>query len=788
LIKARPLTITILLVLSTALAAPLGATEAGEGPPEPVDIGPLAGADRVVLVELITAGWCPNCVIADGAMERLDDDYDRSELVILAYHRVDDLSFGGGNARMAFYGSPYQPDAIFDGVTQVSGNKGSVQANYNAYVAAYDARATIPSQLQLALEGGVDTTTGAGEVWVNVTAVEAPTISDLRIHAIVFEDDFGPWNGGNGVTVHNWVARQLLTGNEGQALTISSGETLAHHFTFDANAYAQDLDQVGVVAFVQTTGSTKEVLQAGYLKEHFASHVNQPPELEDPKVTPTDGDTATVFRYEVRFRDLDGDAPTMAKVVVDGTARDMATDSTGPWEDWVTYYFETSLTVGTSHEYYFVFSDGTDEVRIPQVDPLAGPTVNPPTTQPTLSAHSVTPTTGSRLDSFTFSVVYTDGENDAPTLFQVFVDGVAHNMTGQGTDYTLGVTFTYTTDLDIGLHKYRFHFGDGVHGARLPTNGSFEGPDVTNMAPTAVIETPDDGFRVLPEDLVSFSASGSSDPEGDDLAYLWASDIDGFLSEEASFDTTLSEGLHNITLSVTDAHDDANEVWVTVLVRAIIALPTVQEVSISPAEPVEGDVVTVTAVIGNEGDLAAEDIEVVFRTVGGDPFGSEVITVETDESVTVEAIITLDEGQHTIFVDVPGDRWELTVTVVANTPPQVAPAVEGVMSGEEARFKEDESIVFMANAQDTEDDELTFHWDFGDTSESSERDPTHTYDDKGTYTVTLTVTDARGDSTTQTLEVIITEAKSESPGFGAVMVVVGVVVGVLTLAAVRRRR
>ena len=48
----------------------------------------------------------------------------------------------------------------------------------------------------------------------------------------------------------------------------------------------------------------------------------------------------------------------------------------------------------------------------------------------------------------------------------------------------------------------------------------------------------------------------------------------------------------------------------------------------------------------------------------------------------------------------------------------------------------------------------SWHWDFGDGTSSTEQNPTHTYASPGTYTVTLTVTNAHGtDSSSQTLHV-----------------------------------
>ncbi len=54
------------------------------------------------------------------------------------------------------------------------------------------------------------------------------------------------------------------------------------------------------------------------------------------------------------------------------------------------------------------------------------------------------------------------------------------------------------------------------------------------------------------------------------------------------------------------------------------------------------------------------------------------------------------------------------------------------------------------------------HWDFGDSTSSTESSPTHTYDKPGMYTVTLTVTDDGGVSGSATLPVLV-DRKSGEP-------------------------
>jgi hypothetical protein len=106
--------------------------------------------------------------------------------------------------------------------------------------------------------------------------------------------------------------------------------------------------------------------------------------------------------------------------------------------------------------------------------------------RPTLSGGGVNPPSGDTTDDFTFSVTYTDSDNDAPTAARVIIDGTPHDMTGSGTTYSSGVTYNYTTTLSAGSHTFRFEFNDGTNhiyydgsGVRkLPEQSTFVGPVV----------------------------------------------------------------------------------------------------------------------------------------------------------------------------------------------------------------------------------------------------------------------------------------------------------------------
>ena len=73
--------------------------------------------------------------------------------------------------------------------------------------------------------------------------------------------------------------------------------------------------------------------------------------------------------------------------------------------------------------------------------------------------------------------------------------------------------------------------------------------ELYNEMPNASFETTRPGN--LSEDIVTLTST-TIDPEGDQITYLWESNLDGVLSNQSSWQGYLSRGTHVITLSVND--------------------------------------------------------------------------------------------------------------------------------------------------------------------------------------------------------------------------------------------
>jgi hypothetical protein len=86
--------------------------------------------------------------------------------------------------------------------------------------------------------------------------------------------------------------------------------------------------------------------------------------------------------------------------------------------------------------------------------------------QPKVSNGKISPSKGDTDTEFTFSVTYTDEDNDAGEVW-VWIDGLKYSMKkdNSDSDFTDGVKYTYKTKLDEGEHDYYFTATDGTEDA-----------------------------------------------------------------------------------------------------------------------------------------------------------------------------------------------------------------------------------------------------------------------------------------------------------------------------------
>ncbi|GEM_PF-159530 len=207
-------------------------------------------------------------------------------------------------------------------------------------------------------------------------------------------------------------------------------------------------------------------------------------------VYPSTGTTQTSFTFSVVY--TGSDTPQVHNIFIDGKKKTMT--AAGPYgrgTGTVYQYTVTGLPVGM-HSFRFVFSTPSGgRVQFPyNGEVFSGPQVFPFT----MDSFNVTSKVlvGGQV---TYRARYTSPANKAPTLAVVDIDGVTYPMQAQGTSYSSGVVYQYTTSaLPAGVHRYRFRFDDGSG----PFVREGNAPTVLTMMATCSSVTPTSGPTSTP--------------------------------------------------------------------------------------------------------------------------------------------------------------------------------------------------------------------------------------------------------------------------------------------------
>jgi PKD repeat protein len=121
-----------------------------------------------------------------------------------------------------------------------------------------------------------------------------------------------------------------------------------------------------------------------------------------------------------------------------------------------------------------------------------------------------------------------------------------------------------------------------------------------------------------------------------------------------------------------------------------------------------------------------------------------------------------EQNPPSVVYDVPG-TYTVTLTASNSGGSSTHTQTIIVQPGPTANFTASTSLLEVTFTN-TSSNSTSYHWDFGDSQESNEANPTHTYAADGTYTVVLTATNDCGTSTFTQNVVIITEPDA---GFSA---------------------
>jgi PKD repeat protein len=338
-----------------------------------------------------------------------------------------------------------------------------------------------------------------------------------------------------------------------------------------------------------------------------------------------------------------------------------------------------------------------------------------------------------------FSITATDPNSD-PLGYSWTFDGRPQPVSGPAYNYTSNSTSS-------GEHVVAASVSDGF------TNASREwGLTVRNVnkPPTIASFSPAASCSVFEGDSLLLSAT-ATDPDGDDLTYVWV--MDGIvltngtgLTADFSYEPDYrANGTHLARVTISDGPSSVSLNW-TVLVKNTNRPPTITNQTPPPRCSVP------------EGDTQQ------FVAVAGDPDGDDLFFAwfldgkpQPDSATSVYTFYTnfTSNGSYKLAVEVSDGslkanaNWTITVTDV-NRAPTAKARVDRT-----AAFIGDVFTFNAAASFDPDGDPLEYSWDLGDTTVSSGLEVSHSYSKEGVYKINLTVTDTGGLSGRASLEVTV---------------------------------
>jgi len=276
---------------------------------------------------------------------------------------------------------------------------------------------------------------------------------------------------------------------------------------------------------------------------------------------------------------------------------------------------------------------------------------------------------------------------------------------------------------------------------RVESNDILSDSIVVNGRPVAVLTAVPNEALTFQD--ISFSATGSYDDIGMALYRFDFGDGNetGWTNLSVARHNFTRDGSYKATLQVKDTMGlEGNTVSTTVTIddRPPVAVPKADRTTADT-----GDLITFTSAASYDidGKVLHYNWSILPQGVSSNK-ASMTISFPRAGNYTARLVVTDDDG----------NLASAAIAVTINDRPPKA-AISGPRTVQEGAVGH-----FSANgSSDPEGDALTYSWDFGDGTKSSEKDPAHVYTTPNNYTVTLTVMDKERKTGTTTFKVTVTK-------------------------------
>ena len=221
---------------------------------------------------------------------------------------------------------------------------------------------------------------------------------------------------------------------------------------------------------------------------------------------------------------------------------------------------------------------------------------------------------------------------DGTSMATPHVSGVAALLIARGASTPDQVRQALeSTAEDKGDAGWDVRYGHGL----LDAAGAVASVGPPNDPPSVTITGPADGSIYDSGMVIDFAAAATDTEDGDLTASLvWTSDRDGQIGTAGSFSTTLSDGAHTVTASVTDSGGKTGSASVSITVLPPVGSIT-GVVTSDAGSPIEG------ALVATDTGQSAQSATDGTYTISGVPVGERSVTASADgyESQTQPATV-----------------------------------------------------------------------------------------------------------------------------------------------------